>query len=512
MIYSRFLQFSVKTLAAVLLLISVFFRFTYSFSHVNFSQDQARDALYMEQLAEKGEWLVGYGPKASVGNFYLPPLYYQLQRFVAAGTGYAPLAMQWVVTIVEALTPVVIFAILLHVTRKEWAFFISLVYAAAVLPTTFGTFAWNPNMIPFLSTLALLAWIRLSVTTKSTWLYVGALATTTALHFHYQSAVLIPFAAIFCLTQAWKHPHLRKHLVYAILLSLATLGPYFWAEYYSNFTNLQAIQAYFAQEHSQYYDRVSKPEYVLTFIPSFVERVILGKNTPLIVLGRALVILGGITAVLAVRKNKKVLLLILYFTCIVLSLRFYKGDKIDYYLSTLFILPAILSGWISSVLPKQLAPLLMFLCVMTSLQLLRVPHFNGYADLRPVTDYLEQKLGNSQASVLFYQDDLSNVFAYSFHQSNIEIARGNQTLLEICTPSDACQKQYMLRCEESRAHTYANVLKSLSGYTFGSSRDFAGKYTITIGILENPVQATGYVLKPDDVYGSDQVLSGQYER
>ncbi len=101
-----------NTLAVFFLLFfSLIFRFVFSATHISFGQDIARDAWLIEQRINQKNLIVDYGPKASVGNFYLPPLYYQLHVLFSLVTNNNPLTMKWVITFVEALSPVLLFLI-----------------------------------------------------------------------------------------------------------------------------------------------------------------------------------------------------------------------------------------------------------------------------------------------------------------------------------------------------------------------------------------------------------------
>jgi hypothetical protein len=47
---------------------------------ISFHQDQVRDLLYVKDHFEKKQMIL-LGPKASVGDFYLPPFWYYLMSF-----------------------------------------------------------------------------------------------------------------------------------------------------------------------------------------------------------------------------------------------------------------------------------------------------------------------------------------------------------------------------------------------------------------------------------------------
>ena len=507
-------QLPVWILCCILYFVVVVGRLSYSANHIVFSQDQARDALYMEQLAASQNWLVAYGPKASVGDFYLPPLYYQLHLIVSAVTGFPPLIMQWLITIVEAATPVLIFLILRRFTSQVWAFSCAALYGYFVIPFYFATFAWNPNMIPFFSTLAVLSWVELHRKGSPWWSVVGILSVTVAVHLHYQSVVLLPFAALMMSLDVRSNFKNIRYWLIGATLALITLLPYFATELQNNWHNTRTIIHYFTSEHSQYYDRVSKPEYVLSFLPGFVERMILGVNTDRLWIGRILFGLGFAAAFLASLKKDlraaPIRLTLAYFLVLFIVLRFYKGDKLDYYLSTLFILPAVLLAYCSRWLPKFLIVVLFPLTFLAVQKLQTAPNFNGYAELGVMTRYITETVPDSQFGLLFHDDDAINFFAYSLQrQTTHQIKTGSQYLVEICAVGGECPAYGKLFCHTSRAVTYSELLKTKGTYSFVTASTYYDRYTISIGTLSQTVESVGYPAF-DTRYGSDLMVTGVY--
>ena len=255
------------------------FRAFYGFRHNSFGQDFARDLTLTQTKIKQGQVVVGYGPKASVGDFYLPPFYYQLMLVLGYLTQNFIWTMKLFVLFLESFTPILLYLILRQLKIKQvFSLGLAGLYAIAGLPTIFGTFAWNPNTIPFFSTLALYGWLRY-LKSKVKWpLIVGPLLIAITIHLHYQAVVLAPFVIIFMIYSLIKRKQDWKYWIIGACLALLTFAPYFYFEAQNNWQNTQDIVNYFQAEHSQYYERVSKPAYVLTFLPSFFERTLVAKN------------------------------------------------------------------------------------------------------------------------------------------------------------------------------------------------------------------------------------------
>lgn len=329
-------------LSAVIFLFTFVVHTVYALGHNSFLQDSARDILIAENHLANQELIVKYGPKASVGNFYLPPFYYQLHLIVTGLVPFFPLAMRWVILFIESFTPVLIFLLLTLFIPKRSAFLISLLYVLFHQVLIYSTQSWNPNMIPFFTTSFLVCWLYYFKNRDYRLIYLALLALAISLHLHYQTFILLPFALIIWGFTFLKFKMARKHLFLGPLVAAISFLPYFWAEITNSFTNTQAIITFFSQEHARYYERVSKPAYVLTYFPSFMERLMFSKEMPFHFIG-SLLFFGGFSIALVKSKNNIIVRwLLLYFGMAFVMLRVFKGDKLDYYLMTLFILPTFL--------------------------------------------------------------------------------------------------------------------------------------------------------------------------
>ncbi len=500
----------------VLFLIFASLRLIYSSNHVVFSQDQARDALYMKQFAAQNQIIIGYGPKASVGNFYLPPFYYQLHYFFSLISGNQPLIMQWVITLVEAATPLVLFAWLRLLVSRKAALIGAVGYFFFLLPTVFGTTAWNPNMIPFFSTLAAYCWFRVILKNERWSVVAGLFALTIAIHLHYQSVVLLPFAALVFIYDLKRDPKNIKWWLLGGLLGGLTFVPYLLAEIQSGWHNTLAIKDYFTQEHSQYFDRVSKLGFVVTFLPDFTEKVIAAQYipyVPFLLVGRLVFWTGFASLLLVSWRIPKWRWVALYFLSILVMLRIYKGDKLEYYLSTLYILPAFfLVLWWQKLKFVALGSVLI-LALMAGRFYTQHVSTNDVTALTQSMEFLDQTLPEDQSfGLLFHNDDHINIFAYALADNpRFNVRPGSRYLVDICQIGTRCRWDGREICQENRSYTYAALLKASGGYQPVVRNTSSGKYEILVGTLDNPVERVGYPLyEQNNDYGSDFILNTLY--
>lgn len=487
----------------------LFFRLFYATQVVNFTQDQARDIVLMQQMRDEHLILVGYGPKASVGNFYLAPFYYQLHYFLSFLTNNHPLTMHYFTTIVESLTPVLFLFILLKFVKKPVAYSAALLFAISPLITIFSTFAWNPNMIPFLSTLSLLMFLNYLKEGKFVQLLGGVLPIALAIHLHYQAIVLVPFVLLMMVLTI-KKKNAFKHWLGAVFVSLSTLLPYFWAELNSNWHNTKQIFEFFTGEHSRYYDRISKPQFVLTFIPQFFERLFFKESFGWLKvgIGRLVFLFGFLLLAIRAIKNSQLRLIFVYFALILIMLRVYKGDKLDYYMSTLYIMPFFLLALLGE-FKKIFLSLFFVVAWLAGGQLARVENNNQLKQLENMSHYLDQEIGVEQsAKFVFHDDNYKNIFSYGLRRYTSLKNDNNSTLIvDVCYGEQVCDWDATSWCKNDRGFTYMALFREATNYRGQTSYVTTNAYNVRIGRVDSLPDIRYQISDYDNSYGSDNIDS-----
>ncbi len=492
----------------LLLLISLIFRLAYGSHYVVFSQDVARDNLIIQKYINNHTYLVGYGPKASVYDFYLPPFYYQLHLIVSLITHSYPLVMKYLITIVESITPVILFLILSRILSQWKAYLLAILYLLSSLVLSISVNAWNPNMIPFFSTLALYTWIKIFIDKKYKWFILGVLATTLAIQLHYQAVVLISFLVFISTWSLIKNKYSLKYILIGLTLSSLTMLPYVFAELNNGWHNTHQIINYFTQEHSRYFDQVSKINFFSDFIPSFLQRVLMGYHYNLLI-GRLIFVFGLLFVLFNMTKKDRLAILMgIYMFSILIMLRVYKGDKLDYYMSTLFIVPPILIAFIWKYIKTPIFSIFIFVLIYYSgLYLGKSGNFNDLKTINSEQQLISQISSKKQFRVLFHNDDQINKYAYIFNNLS-KTSNDSNYVLEVCESTSQCEPASRPICVNNMGYTYANILRttqtnSLLFYNL-QSRFILSQYQDTIKPL-------GYKLyEYDNAYGIDTVFPQAY--
>jgi hypothetical protein len=512
----KILKLLVKYKLLLFFLVILGFRFFYASNVINFTQDQARDVWKMEEFRNEGKIFIDYGPKASVGNFYLAPFYYQLQYSLSFLTNNNPLTMHLFITFVESLTPVVLFLILKKFIEKKNAYLVSLLYAVSPLVTIFASFAWNPNMIPFLSLSALLVSIKYFETKRYWYIPIFSLLLVIAVHFHYQAVVLFPFYLFVLVKSVMEDKKVIKYWLIGWFLALLTMIPYLVAELRVNWQNTSQIINYFTGEHSRYYDRVSKPAFVLTFIPEFFERVLIGKNYVLdkIIIGRFVFMIGLIFFVwrslknIIIGKGKKEILLLAYFFGILLMLRVYKGDKLDYYMSTLFVFPYFLLAFLLEKFKYLLAPFIIFLAFMIGQQYQTIIPKNQLKDLQYAVSFINDNVDGKIVNLHFHDDNYINIFAYGLNRySDIKHSNQSKHIVDICYgKKQQCSGDGALWCNYDRGYTHMVLFNEQAHYQLSKLNQRNDGYNLAIGRVELIPEINYQVSTYESEYGDDFLM------
>lgn len=491
----------------ILFLLTVTFRLWFAFSHLSFGQDFARDLYIVEELTNKAIIFVDYGPKASVGNFYLPPFYYQLLLFFTIISGKS-LVMTALITLVESITPIILYWILRDFMKKNSAFIGALIYSFSGLAVTFGTFAWNPNMIPFFTTLSIFFIGRYHKKKQALSLIGSLVSLMLAFHLHYQVAVLFPFYFGFFVYLVMKKQLNIRHWIIALIIAFIPFVPYIKSEVANNFANSGSIIKYFTEEHSKYYDRVSKISYLTTYLPSFIERQLTKTNMPYLWIGRLLFAVG-IISFFKLTFKKKTFIYFLYFCSIFIALRLYKGDKLDYYLSTIFILPSILMA--SIIERNKIAGIALSATVLliSGFSLGQVRVQNQFNDLKATMQSLDENFESESARLIIHEIDFANTVLFGLNKyTKISVDQSSLNVIDICRAGTDCVsiKPYCY-INQSEIDIYSSLVRMSGSYVpIFSIKKSSLPFQLYVGKFEQEPQRIPHPFSSTfDTYGTDLI-------
>lgn len=360
----------------IILLLGAYLRMYKINEYLTFLGDEGRDVLIVRRMIVDHKFTL-LGPTASVGGFFLGPIYYYFMM---------PFLWLWNFDPTGPAVMVALFGIatiyLVYKTGKEmFSPFAGLVssglYALSPLVISYSRSSWNPNIVPFFSTLLLyILWKRTVRIKQSDFLWVGILLGI-GIQLHYL------FIFLYVVTFVWIVYLLRRKLfsirdgVLGVIGGIIGASGFLLFELRHGFPNTQSIISFLRTGKDTGFSIVYFFSNIADVSMRLFGRLILripengvlkglseftANSWYIASYGMAIIAIGSLIIVsirnwkklcvhqdkVAVTqgKNTAVLLLGVWFVIVLLLFGFYKRDIYDYYFGILFSVPFLTLGYL----------------------------------------------------------------------------------------------------------------------------------------------------------------------
>jgi len=375
-----------KKIIPILLIISLgFFLRAYRLTDfMAYHEDQVRDLFFIKNHFESLQPIL-LGPKASVGNFFLPPFWYYLMSLVFLFSK-SPVAQAFLIVLFSTATIAVFYIFLKRFFSNTIALCGSLLLAVSPMAIEYGRFAWNPNPIPFFVVL-LFFFLYSYIFDKKEWgFYFGVVASNLLLQLHYQGFILFLF--FFFVLLFSKKLSLKKLIIF-ILINLVLLSPYIYYELTHRFQNLAGVIAFISKPQLAELKFFGIPffiKYLIHDFVTFIGRTVSFNNTYLAFI---IFFLSCVYLFIPFHRVQDRLIKYSYFFSIIL-LYFYRNSLIDYYL--LFLIPITILYFLIILerLPIKKPIVFLAIALLALLNLVFSPAFKYtkpiYPEIKRVTD------------------------------------------------------------------------------------------------------------------------------
>ncbi|MFH0979696.1 MAG: glycosyltransferase family 39 protein [Candidatus Roizmanbacteria bacterium] len=414
-----------------LFLISIILRVFHLSYFISYHQDQVRDLFYLKDHFEKGSFIL-LGPKASVGNFFLPPFWYYLMS-LAYLFSKSPLAPAVLTALLSSITTIVIFLFVKKFFDEKLGFITATLYAVSPLSIEYSRFAWNPNPIPLFVILAFYFLYEFLYQKKERGFLWGTIAANLAFQLHYQGLVVFIFYFLAVLLS--RKLNIKRFVQY-ILINFILVLPFFIYEIQNNFKNTSGIINFLIASQTTVKLKLFGIPFFIKFIIKdfsfFLARVMFFKNK---FLGFIALFVLVTSLLIPSLKLSKLIKLFLMFSFIMLF--FYKNSLIDFYL--LFLIPMVIIYFVlisKTVLGEKLTLGIFFIFIL--INLLRSPAFGVYDKTYLWIRESIKKVTIKKDYCLAY-----NIFPQTFIESKY---RYMMSLVENKPVYDNCQ-QIIYRCD-----------------------------------------------------------------
>ena len=187
--------------------------------HLEFLDDQGRDAIVAKRILKNGD-LTLLGPGTSVGTMYLGPAYYYFMVPFLALTYPSPVGPALAVAILGIVTVALTFLLGKNIFGPYVAGMGAVLLAVAPPAVQLSRFSWQPNPAPLVGLLLFYATWQV-MNNKYRWWGVVGICFALLLQLHYVALVTLAPVGLVWLTTMWvmrkKSGMLRKHLTFTVL-------------------------------------------------------------------------------------------------------------------------------------------------------------------------------------------------------------------------------------------------------------------------------------------------------
>lgn len=351
-----------------ILLVAAFLRLYRISDYMTFLGDEGRDALVVYGILHGKFTLLG--PTASVGGFFLGPIYYYFMAPFLWLFNYNPVGAAVMVALFGVATVYLIYKIGYEFFNRTTGLIAAFLYAISPLVIAYSRSSWNPNLMPFFSLLALYVLYK-AVVKKSVFLFVlCGFLLGIAMQLHYLTLFLGVVAAFYILlvrviTGVNRIRSILKDYMLLVIGFILGLSPFFAFEIRHGFPNTQSIIKFVLSSG----DTGANPQFLVTLQNVFFrlfgrlittfpppEQVNLHEKLEIALwyYGTLIIAYLGLLILIfkffnAIKKKnvfeiQKMGLVLLWISIGVFLFGFYKKPIYDYYFGFMFPAPFLLVG------------------------------------------------------------------------------------------------------------------------------------------------------------------------
>lgn len=357
-------------------------------NYMTFLGDEGRDVLIVKQMIVDGKFTL-LGPTASVGGFFMGPIYYYFM---------APFLYLWKLNPVGPAVMVALFGIATiflvwkmgqELISKRVALIAALLYAVSPLVISYSRSSWNPNIVPFFS--LLMMYFLWRVIRRDEWkklFWVGVCAGI-GIQLHYTFLFLFGVVGVLMLIYGRSLKKVR-YMLLGVLGFVIGFSPFLAFELRHGFMNTRAILdfvfrgkdtgfavlKFWSNIKSVYYRLFSRlvlriPDQGVLDMFSALKRSLWSNVSWLVGIGAGITMTYQWIVAWKQRKGKDLQAMVLLASWLVIPLimfGLYKKSIYDYYFGIFFPLPFFLTALcIDQVMQMKKIGMVIGIVIVTSL-------------------------------------------------------------------------------------------------------------------------------------------------
>lgn len=238
------------TLLVSILLLASFFRLWKIDQYLPFLGDEGRDVRIVRHFVTQFD-LMFIGPRTSIGDMYLGPLYYYFISPWLFLFNFSPVGPAVSVAILGVATVWFVWKVTGEWFGKAGAVVAAFLYAISPTVVTLSKHSWNPNIMPFFALLCVYGVWRVVSKKQDAWLVVSGIAYAFVLQSHYLGLLLFPLIGLLWLTAFRNsfHKKNRKHFMFfslaAVICFVLLMSPLVLFDYKHGWHNFSSMRLFF---------------------------------------------------------------------------------------------------------------------------------------------------------------------------------------------------------------------------------------------------------------------------
>lgn len=346
-----------------ILLVGAYLRLYRISEYMTFLGDEGRDVLVVKRMIVDHKWTL-LGPTASVGGFFLGPIYYYFMLPFLWLWNLDPVGPAVMVALVGIATIYLVYRVGEDFFGNIVGLIAASLYAVSPVVIAYSRASWNPNLVPFFSTLLVYLFWRIAA--KNYWreLFWVGVVLGIGLQLHYL------FLFLFVVTGGWllifgRSKKIARYYLSGIAGFIVGYAPFLAFELRHGFPNTQSIAQFILMGKDTGYAAKQFFPNIMDVSARLIGRLLLRFPQPevwvtisnwqqLAWLSAIYVILIGGLAFITVayrRKSKHdigALLMLLWYGITLLLFGLYRRNIYDYYFGIFFAFPFLLIGYLIS--------------------------------------------------------------------------------------------------------------------------------------------------------------------
>ncbi len=344
----------------LILLVAAYLRLWRVSEYMTFLGDEGRDMLVVKRMIVDHKFTL-LGPTASVGGFFLGPIYYYFMLPFLWLWRLDPTGPSVMVGLFGVATVYLVYRIGKDFISSWVGLVAASLYAVSPLVIAYSRSSWNPNVVPFFATLLIYLLLRIATNLRSRDVLIAGIALGIGLQLHYLFTFL-GVVTVLWIIFAVPRTQFVQAIAYVIGGFLVGYAPFLLFELRHGFPNTQTLFRFLLEgketgfEFAQFIKNINDVTFRLFGRllfrfpqPEWWDRFSAWQQA-LWLIGTRLAILMSIGTSLWLAFQKKTTtptkrtsqLLLFWFGVVIVLFGFYKRGIYDYYFGIVFALPFIL--------------------------------------------------------------------------------------------------------------------------------------------------------------------------